>query len=256
MNRKIIIVVLMLLLSLSIKTTYAYWASEVTSNAAVNTSDVCVGTWTIITAHYNFEESSILQDLIDDGSSVVVGSFTNTGSSLQSSYGVIYIPNPLESYTISVRAQLLSATVNGGFGVLFDTYATDSTSQSDNGWIFQYDQGYSAGELIIRPRINGAEQAPVLRYSVYFDANGELSTTGTKDSTNVWWENEHTVKLDVSVLNAETGQKRVMVYIDDEYLFSYDFISTLFDSTSLDNITGFRTWRENTAFYEITIETE
>lgn len=253
MRKKSIILLLFIFLTINLTTTHAYWASHLTSSESGATSSVTIGTWTMGTT-YDFDET-ILDDLIDVGSSIVSGSFNDTGTSLQSSGGLLYIPNPLESYTINVNAQILTSGTYGGYGILFDTFVNNASTQSDTGWALQFDRGYSGGEIIIRPRSYGGEQNPVSRYGIRFDAQGELTTSGgIKDNTNSWWTEAHTLKLEVSVLNEATQQKRLMVYIDNIYLFTYDYTSTIFEPVSDQNVTGFRTWSGvNVAFYELSI---
>lgn len=204
---------------------------------------------------YVFDDVRLI-DMISYGSTISNGSFSDQGDSLQSGGGLMYIPNPNESYTLTLEAKILEPGTYGGFGLLFDTTATDMDSQTDTGFIVQVDRGYASGEIIIRPRLNGKEQNPLYRYGVRFDDEGNFTLNGgTKDNQNPWWTALHELKLVVEIEDATTNQKSISVYIDDVFIFDYVFTSSLFEENALDNLTGFRTWSGvDVAFYALSIE--
>lgn len=254
MCKKLVLIFFFILLIINITSSYAYWASQVLSGEMQSTGILSIGTWTIATT-YDFEETN-LEDLIDEGASIVSGSFNDTDTSLQSNNGLLYIPNPLVSYTINVTAQILNSGSGGGYGILFDTLINNPSTQSDTGWALQFDRGYSGGEIIIRPRVNGSERSPVFRYGIRFDDDGQLTTEGgLKNNQNPWWMAEHVLRLEVTVLDAQAQQKRLTLFVDDLLLFTFDFISPIFEPSSEQNVTGLRTWSGvNIAFYELVIE--
>ncbi len=196
-----------------------------------------------------------LTDMVSFGSTIPVGSFTDHGQSLQSSGGLMYIPNPKETYQIFLDAQILSEGTNGGYGILFDTIVTNPSTQSDTGWALQIDRGYTGGEVIIRPRIDGVEQSPVVRFGIRFDALGQWTLTGgVKDNTNPWWTETHTIRMEISVVDPMLSQKKIRVWIDDVFLFEHVYVSDVFGSTAQSNVTGLRTWNGvNVAFYRLNI---
>lgn len=199
-------------------------------------------------------DSTRLIDMITYGSTIPSGSFADQGDSLKSSYGLMYIPNPNETYTLTVKAQITEAGTTGGYGILFDTTANDLTKESDTGFALQIDRGYANGEIIIRPRINGKEKNPVYRYPVKFDALGQFTTSGgTKDNQNAWWMEIHTIEMVVSIENLQNHEKSISLYVDGQFLFEYIFVTTVFGETALSNLTGFRLWNSDVSFYELSI---
>jgi len=255
MIKKIVSLILIFMGIISIQTTYAYWAKDVSDSNTSSTSQISIGTWLFTGGiNYDFEEQDNLSDILADGATIALGSFNNSRSYIRSNYGLMYIPNERASYTLTVNAQILNRSGNG-YGILFDSIATNMSSQSDTGYIVQYDRGYANGEIILRPRINGSEQAPVYRYSVNFDNNGNFTTSnGSKNNSNAWWFEEHEFKIVVSIIDHSSMQKSVSIYIDDEFLFSYDYTSTLITNQVADNLVGLRTWSGNVAFYQLDIQ--
>jgi hypothetical protein len=253
MYKRLIMITFVMLFVLNSGITFAFWASQVFQSETQGVATLSIGTWTIPNI-YDFSEIT-LDDFIDEGAWIVSGSLNDPGSSLQSSGGLLYMPNPLTSYTINLQTQILSSGTGGGYGILFDTTVNNPSKESDTGWALQFDRGYSGGEIIIRPRVNGGERNPVFRYEVRFDQQGQLTTQGgLKNNSNPWWTAEHTLRLEVSVLNAQLKQKRLTLYVDDQFLFTFDFTSPIFDPVSVQNVTGLRTWSGvNVAFYELVI---
>jgi prepilin-type N-terminal cleavage/methylation domain-containing protein len=220
-------------------------------------------TWTLVESviedtpvypNYDFQTLRLI-DLLSQGASIAVGNFTDTGSSYESGGGTMYIPNGYETYTLTLQAQILTSNSYGGFGIFFETTITNPTSASDSGFILQLDRGYAQGELIIRPRSNGSELSPVIRHGIRFDESGNLvSSGGLKDNTNPWWREPHTLRLQISVVSVQTQTKKVRVYLDDVFIFEYQFTSTLFGSNAENNMTGIRSWSGiNIGYYQLSI---
>ncbi len=240
---------------ISLQTTYAYWASNISDSHTSTMSQISIGTWLYTSGvSYDFENQDNLSDLLADGATIANGSFNNSKRYIRSNYGLMYIPNERASYTITVNSKILNRLGNG-YGILFDSTATNMENQSDTGYIIQFDRGYANGEIILRPRISGSEQAPVYRYSVNFDNQGNFTTSsGSKNKSNAWWFETHEIKIVVSIIDSTLMQKSVSIYIDDQFLFSYDYTSTLIPNQVTDNLVGLRTWSGNVAFYQLDIQ--
>jgi hypothetical protein len=238
----------------NVSLSFAFWTSEVIGNQEQDQTIVTIGSWNF-NIIYDFNEVSLVE-MIEQGANIATGNFTDTGTEIQSSNGLLYIPNGKESYTLTLDAQILTSGTIGGYGLLFESSATNMLTLSDTGFVVQFDRGYTSGEIIIRPRTNGGEGSPVARYSVRFNGQGNFVTNGgSKNSNNPWWMQAHLLKLVVSVHNPILQQKKVSVYIDDIYLFEYVFTSNLFGEQAQNNITGFRTWSNvNVAFYGLSIQ--
>lgn len=199
---------------------------------------------------YNFEEDS-LTAVMEQGGVITTGSFTDTGTSISTSYGLLFIDNNKANYTIVVNAQLDNNTY-GGYGIFFETLL--DANEKDTGFILQVDRGYSSGEIIIRPRIDGKEQNPIYRYPVGFDTNGDFVVSGgIKNNSNPWWSEAHDIKLVVEDISDPTYNKQITVYIDDAFLFSKKFTSAITTSSVSENQTGLRVWTLDTIFYSFQV---
>ncbi len=202
--------------------------------------------------NYDFSVSRLV-DVVEDGGIITTGSFTDTGSSIDSGYGLLFIDNSKTDYTISVESQLSSGTT-GGYGIFFET--TLDGSNKDTGYILQYDRSYSNGEILIRPRTNGSEGAPVVRFSVLFDNGGSgdwVLTGGVKNNQNPWWTTTHTMKLVITTIDTGLNTKTIDVYVDDTLIIHYSFTSSILASQVDLNQTGFRAWGVTTHFYGISV---
>jgi prepilin-type N-terminal cleavage/methylation domain-containing protein len=222
--------------------------------------DVASQTWTLSSEEieivdtpgidYNFEEDS-LTAVIEQGGIITTGSFTDTGTSIVTSYGLLFIDNNKSNYTVIVRAELDNHTY-GGYGIMFETLLDDNNK--DTGYILQIDRGYSGGEIIIRPRIEGKEQNPIYRFQVGFDLNGDFVVSGgITNNSNPWWSEAHDVKLVVEDIIDATNNKQISVYIDNMFIFSKAFISEITPSTLSENQTGLRVWTLDTIFYSFQV---
>jgi prepilin-type N-terminal cleavage/methylation domain-containing protein len=170
------------------------------------------------------------------------------GDSIRNNYGTIFKEIPSSEYTISTTATLEDNDSNtGGYGVFFDT-TTDDDGATDSGYIFQFDRGYSGGELIIRERT--------------VDSNGKVNESsipfryseGLPDSSDDWWTESHDIDLKVTNTSDESTNKNLEVYIDGEYMFDWDYESTADGDSGTANYTGFRTWGTYTQFNSLQVE--
>jgi prepilin-type N-terminal cleavage/methylation domain-containing protein len=204
---------------------------------------------------YDFSVDRLFEAL-NDGISIAAGSFIDTGTALKSDLGILYIPNPYIDYTIVMNAQITESSAYGGFGLLFDSVVSDLKKESDTGFIVQLDRGYSGGEIIIRPRLNGKEQNPVFRFGVTFNSSGAFVTNGgTKNNQNPWWMQPHELKIIVESYTDSINNKRVSVFIDQIYLFQYAYVSSITSAESNDNYSGLRTWVNiDVNFYSFSIK--
>ncbi|MBI9010556.1 MAG: type II secretion system protein [Tenericutes bacterium] len=201
---------------------------------------------------YDFESERLVQ-VIEEGGVIASGSFTDTGTSIDSTYGLLFIDNNNETYTVAVTAALTEGT-NGGYGVFFETKLNDALK--DSGYIIQFDRGYNNGEIIVRKRTDSKEGNPLYRYSVRFDDDGDGDfnpTSGTKNNQNPWWTETHEFKLVVELNEDITLNKIVSLYIDNIFIFEYAFQSGILAGEENLNQTGIRVWRDNTKFYSIEI---
>ncbi|SHH43410.1 prepilin-type N-terminal cleavage/methylation domain-containing protein [Clostridium grantii] len=169
------------------------------------------------------------------------------GTSIRSSYGTIFKEIPKSEYNISLTASLEGNNTAGGYGVFFDTTTTDG-GKTDSGYIFQFDRGYSGGELIIRKRtvnsnVTVNESAIPFRYS-----------EGLPASSDPWWTDSHDIELKVTNTNSGNTNKNLKVYIDGEYKFDWDYQSTITADSGTSNYTGFRTWGDGTQFNSLKVE--
>jgi Flp pilus assembly pilin Flp len=122
-----------------------------------------------------------------------------------------------KDYSVDIRVAQLQ---NGdGYGVWFR--ADPNAANGINGYTFQYDPGYGAGEFIIRKWVNGNEQGPFARASAAgFD-----------------WNNPHDIKVD-AVGNTFTA------YVDGKAVITGK------DSTYASGTAGIRTWDSTHATFE------
>ncbi|WP_176239125.1 type II secretion system protein [Mariniplasma anaerobium] len=200
--------------------------------------------------NYNFEEDS-LTAVIEQGGVITTGTFRDNGTSISTSYGLLFIDNNKSNYTVTVNAELDDNTY-GGYGIFFETLLDDNNK--DTGFILQVDRGYSSGEIIIRPRTDGKEQNPIYRYPIGFDANGDFVVSGgTKNNSNPWWSEAHDIKLVVGDITDATYNKQISVYIDDVFVFSKKFTSAITPSNVNGNQTGLRVWALETIFYSFQV---
>ena len=201
--------------------------------------------------NYDFSKTRLI-DVIENGGIIANGSFNDTGTSIESGYGILFIKNPLDTYTITVQAKLSEGTV-GGYGIFYETKLDGEFM--DTGFIVQFDRSYSNGEIIIRPRTDGKEGNVLFRYPVLFDDKGDgywVITDGEKNRKNPWWTSIHDIKLVVSIVDEST--KLIQVYIDDVYAFQYQFESTILPGETNINYTGFRSWGKVTTYNGIAVE--
>lgn len=204
------------------------------------------------TVQYDFETSRLVE-VIEQGGLITVGSFSDSGSSIDTQYGLLFIDNDNEDYTINVSAALTSGTY-GGYGIFFETKLNEDLD--DTGYIVQLDRGYSGGEIIVRHRTNGAEESPELRFPVQFDDGGNgdfVLTGGITNNSNSWWIETHNIQLVVELNDDPVLNKKVSVYLDDIFLFEYAFESDVLPGEENLNQTGIRVWTKMTYFYSIEI---
>jgi prepilin-type N-terminal cleavage/methylation domain-containing protein len=201
--------------------------------------------------NYDFEEDS-LTAIIEEGGIITTGSFTDTGTSITTSYGLLFIDNNKSNYTILVSAELDNNTY-GGYGIMFETLLDENNK--DTGFILQVDRGYSSGEIIIRPRTNGNEQNPIFRYPIGFDVNGDFVISGgTKNNSNPWWSEVHDLKLVIEDIDDPTYNKQISFYIDNVFVFTKQFTSQITSSNVSENQTGLRVWTLDTIFYSFRVD--
>lgn len=165
------------------------------------------------------------------------GIWSKTAAGFYSGWGLLFIENERDEYTVTTRAQLAAGTT-GGYGVLFDTNLTDSNL--DSGYVVQFDRGY--GAIVVRERTNGAEGGALL---VVKNSTNPL-IPASKSST--WWTDEHTIALTVRN-SGVNGVKLLTVTVDGETVISdWSFQS------SGGSYTGVRSWTAGTTYLELDVQ--
>jgi len=168
---------------------------------------------------------------------------------LLSHYGRLFLENPNEEYTISVRATLSEGS-NGGYGILFDSkYIEDEdnfNNSKDTGYILQFDRGANGLKLEYR---DGATTSNGGSGDRFTNSDSSVIPESNDDS---WWTEPHDIKLDVRMADEENNIKQVDVLIDGDVVISnYEFESTV---NAAENHTGFRSWHEDTLYESLEIE--
>jgi len=171
--------------------------------------------------------------------------------------GRFFNSNSYLNYFVKIVAALNESTPDsegqprndGGYAVMFET--TLDSNNNDAGFALQFDRGYGNGEIVIRTReirLNSKEEpqtyenTPAFRYK-------ELPN---KNDNPEWWTAEHQLELRVNGLEDESTEgtnKSLSVYLDDEHLFDWDFMSEIEDVD--DNHVGLRVWHESSKNVEI-----
>ena len=173
--------------------------------------------------------------------------FLKTGSwhigdeGFSSGYGLLFIDNSQDEYTLKSTAQLSEGT-GGGYGILFETSLTDP--DHDTGYVLQFDRGYNG--IIIRPRANGSEGSPLL--VLHNDDNSIIPASKSDE----WWSQEHEITLQVTQSGAQEGTKIMSAWIDDTQIISdWQFESSV---AADNNFTGFRSWGDTTVYSGLDIQ--
>lgn len=156
----------------------------------------------------------------------------------------LFIPLTKESYTIIVTAALTEGT-NGGYGIFFDTILRNGDPNRDDGYVFQFDRGYAEGAMIVRPRINGKEKAPVWTLK----ANQTNLFPSENEDPN-WWIETHTIRIVVS--NIDLSTRQAVFYIDNELYGTMEYSNKIEEGVQI--YTGFRGWNNSpTKFHTISV---
>ena len=171
------------------------------------------------------------------------GNWQSEEEHLHSSFGLLFIENPRDEYTITVTAQLDEGS-SGGFGILFDTSLING---SDTGYALQFDRGYGRGSIVIRPRTNGSE-GNVIQSHRFDHSNSFIPDKNTVEG-EAWWNSVKTIRLEVRIIENVPLTKALSLYIDGVLLFD-DFIFQSNTSPS-NNFTGLRSWHTGTKYYSL-----
>jgi prepilin-type N-terminal cleavage/methylation domain-containing protein len=165
------------------------------------------------------------------------GIWSESDAGFYSGWGLLFIENELDEYTVTTQAQLAEGTV-GGYGILIDTTLTDSNL--DSGYVVQFDRGY--GAIVVRKRTNGSEGNTLLAVT------NSINPLIPASKRSTWWTDEH--QFSVSVSNADTaGTKLLTVTIDGETVIS----NWSFQSSGGD-YTGMRSWGAGTTYTTLSIK--
>lgn len=158
---------------------------------------------------------------------------TTSGNELINESGEtrLFVPISKQTYTITSTAKLPDGS-SGGYGVFFDTTLRNDNVSKDDGFVLQFDRGYSSGALIVRPRQNGSERGPVW---VLNATDSDLIPSKSDDPT--WWTDSHTIKIVVTNVDAST--RMATFYLDGHSLGSYSYDNEIEGEQIY---TGFRGW--------------
>lgn len=242
-------------MNLLITNNYLFSNLKTAQSGATFQWDETANLWTIVGGDYsatgglagssiNFASETI--DTLESSGTVSINmaKWDTDDGYLENSTGEtrIFIPISQSTYTIEVEAALSSGT-GGGYGIFFHTTLRDGDEDHDDGYVFQFDRGYSTGAMIVRPRVNGRERGPV--WSVR--ASSGSATFPTKVEDAAWWTDTHTVKIIVTNVDVDTCN--AAFYIDGTLIGDMDFDNEI----GGDQIyTGFRGWGSSpTKFYSL-----
>lgn len=173
-----------------------------------------------------------------------------TGQGFRSGYGILFIENKRNEYTISLKAQLTQESTSGGFGILIEV---DGTNPNDEkGYILQFDRGFGHGEIILARLENGDPQGG----NVYRTSTGDRAEPpfpGNK--LDPWWTEEHEITVTVSNYENNPDQKIIIVAINGEIIVDHS-MNWIIDAVSNleQNLTGLRAWGGHTLFKELSIQ--
>jgi hypothetical protein len=169
------------------------------------------------------------------------GTWNTSGDSIYSSWGLLFIPNNNEEYTITTSAKLNEGD-GGGYGILFETSL--NSENKDTGYVLQFDRGLNA--IVIRPRTESSEKSTIV--AVNHSDNALIPDSKNDD----WWSETHDVKLQVTKVDGTDDKKAVTVWIDGtEVLTSFQVDAA---TNAENNFTGLRSWTTGTSYNGLTIE--
>jgi prepilin-type N-terminal cleavage/methylation domain-containing protein len=166
--------------------------------------------------------------------------------------GLIFIGNASSEYVLTSNFEL-GSTPNqiGGVGIFFETTIDPDNSYRDNGYLLQFDRGFS--EIVIRKRVNGTESSSDIIARI-----GNRSTSTVKNtsipyrSNDDWWQSKKEISISVTESDNE-GYKKVSVTLDGEVILSDLEIESNIEPAN--NFTGYRAWNGSSAtVYDLTIE--
>jgi len=195
------------------------------------------------TVNYTFDADS-LTDITGDGTvSIDMSNWSTDNGYLENTTGEsrIFIPISNSTYTIKVSAALSSGD-SGGYGIFFDTTIENDDPKKDQGYVLQFDRGYGAGAMIVRPRSGGNESGPVWTLRHY-----DTAVFPSKTIDPAWWTNTHLIRIDVTNIDANTREAEF--FIDGTSIGSYSYTNEVEGEQIY---TGFRGWGSSTTeFYSI-----
>jgi hypothetical protein len=163
----------------------------------------------------------------------------------RSGFGLLYIENPYEEYTIITRAILGieqdNQAVSGGFGILFETSIDENLA--DTGYVVQFDRGF--GGVVIRPRTAGNEGSAIIAIT---NQQNKYIPVSKRDP---FWREERIITIQVKQVESSHTQKYVSVWIDDVMVIENIIIKSTIQQGN--SFTGFRSWNTVTEYRELEI---
>jgi prepilin-type N-terminal cleavage/methylation domain-containing protein len=170
------------------------------------------------------------------------GNWSTNDYGLRGTHGIIWFENAYESYTLTLNATLdeMNTSETGGYGIVFNA---SLNGLEDTSLALQFDRGFA--DVIIRPRINGREQAPILKVS---DTNRELVPASKRDA---YWTEQHEIKMMISLVDGQANKRSLTVEIDGQMVID----SFIFEANQESNqYFGLRAWTVPTVFHQVKIE--
>ena len=173
-----------------------------------------------------------------------IGNWNTSQDGFTSSFGFLYVPNPSNSYAVTVNAKLAPGN-SGGFGVIIDGSIDEDNRLS--GLVIQLDRGFAQGAIIVRQWDDGNEEggAPLLRINAQ-----DIPSVPTRNQDPDWWASER--ELTIVVTEMASGESTLTLFIDGVLIFdNFVFTST---TNANDRVTGLRSWGTTTTFYSLSID--
>lgn len=194
------------------------------------------------TVTYDFTNMSfddvLASDIILQDEVVWASSDVGLTSSAVSTY--IYVPTGMKEYTVSTVAKLSNTNPSsGGYGVLID-----SNENFTSGWVVQFDRGLAEGAIVIRTAKTLYSSTSIFEVR----ANNSIYLPSKIDNPE-WWQQNH--ELTVSVIVTDETHKKMNIYVDDNFIGSYDFVSSVEEA-----YTGMRTWSTYVTYESLNITDE
>lgn len=171
-----------------------------------------------------------------------------TEDGFYSSYGVLFVKNPKDYYSITSVATLSDGgSNNGGYGIFFETTLNDK--KKDTGYVLQFDRG--KGGILINSRDKSSETTLLEIGNFKKPNNKQKNSDIIPLKEDPWWTNPHSITLKVSA-SSKPGKKELQVSIDGKSVLESYEIDT--NNRVGEKLTGLRSWHVRTDYEELVIQ--